>query len=92
MNKITTWAASRTVHQVWLLISATGLAAAWQIEPYAFAYATIAALSLSVLLVGATLIVALSSRPLHYRNVMVALIGALPSLVSCLLLNSVSWA
>ena len=92
MNKVTTWAASRTVHQVWLLISATGLAAALQIEPYAFAYATFAALALSALLVGAALFVALSSRPLRYRNVMIALISALPSLISWLVLNSINWA
>lgn len=82
-GRIAAWAASPVVHWVWLLLSAAGLTAAWQIEPYAFAYATFGALGLSALLVTAAVIAALAARPPRYRSVAVAVTGALPSVILC---------
>lgn len=92
MSRITAWAASPVVHRAWMLLSAAGLAAAWQIEPYAFAYATFGAIAVSAFLVTAALIAALAARSPCYRGVAAAATGAVPSVVSCLVLSSVSWA
>lgn len=69
----------------WALSSAAVFAASWYIEPYLFAYASIAGVAVSLVLCLAVLIAA-------PRRLGLALLGAAPSVVAVLVMLGMHWA
>ena len=81
----------------WFLVSAAGLAAANQLDPYALAFATMAGIWISIALAVAGLIASLLAARERGYGIAVAVLcyaalGALPTLVSLWVLARVNWA